>query len=83
MGSTLEANLYTATLRGFFSSIGLEPSLQVCSGKTGASRFGQAVKESTGPPASLIGAEMPGRVDESSSLSSLELMVWTHACFME
>ena len=81
MGSTHEANLYTASLRTLFPSIGLETSLQVDGGKTGASRFGQGVKESTGPAAaSLIRAPMPHRVVESSSLSSLELMAWTHAC---
>jgi len=74
MGSTHEANLCTAALR-VFASIVSEPSLQVDGGKTGASRFGQGVKESTGPaPASLIRAPMPDRVDESSSLSALELM---------
>lgn len=32
--------------------------------QNGASRFGQGVKESTGPPASHIRAQMPDRVDE-------------------
>jgi len=34
-------------------SVGLERSLQGSDGTTGASRFGQGVKESTGPPQRL------------------------------
>ena len=79
MGSTYAANLYAATLRAFFTSIESETSLQVRGGKTGTSRFRQGVKDSTGAPcpASLIGAQMSDRVDESPSLSSLEPMVQT------
>ena|SRR6516162_8882903 len=79
MGSTYAANLYAATLRAFFTSIESETSLQVRGGKAAAARFRQGVKDLTGAPcpASLIRAQMADRVDESSSLSSLEPMVQT------
>lgn len=53
VGSTNEANLYTATLGRLFTGIRSEPSLQDSGGKTGASRFGQGVKESTGSAPSV------------------------------